>query len=92
MRAVLRVEPGWLPRAGHVLRRVHLLSLDDDLLARAASLDPPELRSLDALHRASAALLGAELGVVLAYDGRLLAAARALGFAVASPGRAPAVP
>lgn len=47
-------------------------------------LGPPSLRSLDAIHLATAALL--EVDVVCAYDARMLASASELGFATASPG------
>lgn len=67
-----------------VLDRVGLLRIDGAVLRRAAALDPPALRSLDALHVASALEVGDPL-TVLAYDERLIAAARAAGLACASP-------
>jgi predicted nucleic acid-binding protein len=88
-RAVARVAPGAL--AG-VLEEVTVLELDDTTLRRAALMEPPALRALDAIHVASAELLGEQLNVFLAYDERLLAAARLHGFPVSSPGRPPAVP
>lgn len=68
-----------------MLRRVHLIQIDDQVLDRAAELERSELRSLDAIHVAAALELGADLGVVLAYDHRLRAAAEASGLEVASP-------
>jgi len=50
------------------------------------------LRSLDALHLASALLLGAELTTFIAYDRRLADAARAAGLVVAAPGQPPLPP
>ncbi len=57
-------------------------------------MNPPALRALDAIHLATAERIGAQLGALIAYDERLLAAAEAHGLPVASPGRPrpPAVP
>jgi len=68
------------------LRRVELIELRDSILETAALLDPATLRSLDAIHLATAQYLGAELGVIVTYDQRMAAGARALGLAVAAPG------
>jgi hypothetical protein len=43
------------------------------------------LRSLDAIHLATARELGDELGSLVTYDDRMAAAARALGHRVAAP-------
>jgi len=51
---------------------------------RAARVSPPVLRALDAIHLAAA--LAVEADVLIAYDQRLLDAARAAGLLVASPG------
>ena len=50
----------------------------------ARRLGPSTLRSLDAIHLASATLLNAD--IVCAYDKRLLVAASELGFRTMSPG------
>lgn len=68
-----------------VFDRVSILAVTRAVAEQAVSLDPPVLRTLDALHLATALSLGAELGVFVAYDRRLLAAARAAGVSVASP-------
>jgi len=47
--------------------------------------EPGELRTLDAIHLASALEIGQDLGVMIAYDIRLKAAAQAYGLAVESP-------
>jgi hypothetical protein len=52
---------------------------------QAATVLPPELRSLDALHLATAVELGADLEAVVAYDARLIAGAHAAGLSVVSP-------
>jgi len=50
----------------------------------ARRLGPSSLRSLDAIHLATASIMAAD--VVIAYDGRLLRAAEELGFRTLSPG------
>jgi predicted nucleic acid-binding protein len=52
------------------------------------SLPPPRLRTLDAIHLATALDLGGSVSVLLSYDKLLLEAARAAGLAVACPGAA----
>ena len=71
--------------AHRVLSGVRLLRLDDDLLDRAAALDPAILRSLDAIHLAAAATFGASLEAVVTYDVRMTDAAALAGLPVASP-------
>ena len=55
------------------------------LLGSAGTLLPAHLRSLDAIHLASALQLGTDLGSLVSYDQRMLDAARDLGIDVASP-------
>lgn len=52
----------------------------------AASAVPGMARSLDAIHVASAELLGPELTALATYDTRMAQAARAVGIPVAMPG------
>lgn len=56
------------------------------MLSAAGTLRPPELRTLDAIHLATAQALGADLGLFVAYDLRLLQAAEGLGLRTAMPG------
>lgn len=51
----------------------------------AATLDPAELRTLDAIHLASALALGNDLATVITYDQRMATAAIALGLQVVAP-------
>lgn len=55
------------------------------MLASAAELAPVSLRTLDAIHLASALTLVDRITAFIAYDDRLLAAGRAAGLAVESP-------
>ncbi len=74
-------------RASGVLARIALISVDDDVLTRAAELEPGELRSLDAIHLATALSLGKQLGALATYDRRMSISARRLRLAVISPGQ-----
>ena len=71
--------------ARRLLRAIHLIRVDEPLLDRAGDLEPPDLRSLDAIHLAAALLISADLGVVFCYDPRLRQAAEAYGLDVDSP-------
>jgi uncharacterized protein len=71
-------------QASAALDSVALLAIDSNVIKRASTLPPTVLRSLDAIHLASALELG-ESVVLVAYDRRLLTAALDLGLAVASP-------
>ncbi|WP_247671909.1 hypothetical protein [Micromonospora sp. M61] len=61
------------------------------VVGQAFNAPEPTLRSLDAIHLATAQVLtnesGAELVAFVAYDRRLLDAAKAAGLATASPGQ-----
>jgi predicted nucleic acid-binding protein len=85
VRAVRRHGRPATTRAREVLDGLNLLALDDALLEDAAAIDANELRSLDAIHIASAQQLRAELDALVSYDERMLAAARALGVPVSRP-------
>ena len=83
-RACRRARPD-AERAGRrLLEGVFLAKLDRQLLEDAAELTSEALRSLDAIHLASA--LALEPDEFLTYDRRLLVAAAEAGLTVASPG------
>ncbi|PWJ53487.1 PIN domain-containing protein [Quadrisphaera granulorum] len=65
------------------LAGVHLSPLSDEVVALARRTGPALLRTLDALHLATAVLLDVDL--VAAYDQRLLDAAAETGLATAEP-------
>ena len=85
LRGVIRRDPTKEPLARRVLGTLVLLGVSGRILLTASTLDPPTLRSLDALHVASAARLGHSLAAFVSYDERQLEAAVALGLPVASP-------
>lgn len=75
IRACTRYGPDRAHDARDWLQGVSLLPLDDAVLDVATSLMPPKLRSLDALHLATALSVREELGAFFTYDERLAAAA-----------------
>ncbi|MBI5161601.1 MAG: type II toxin-antitoxin system VapC family toxin [Micrococcales bacterium] len=86
MRGVRRIDAELLPSAAQLLARVGLLSLDArQVLDLASTVGSPHLRSLDAIHLASALILGDALDAFVGYDRRLLDAAADLGLPVVSP-------
>lgn len=62
-----------------------ITELDAAIAESAGRLEPPALRSLDAIHLASALALGDELAAFVTYDARLAEAARAAGLQVIAP-------
>jgi predicted nucleic acid-binding protein len=77
-----------LRRADAVLARLGLVELDVGIRARAAALEPSGLRTLDAIHVATAVELGDDVSGVVTYDERQAAATRRARIDVYSPGRA----
>ncbi len=89
-RALRRHAPQALPSVPAVLDRLYRIDIDHTVRATAAAYDDHGLRSLDAVHLATAHVLGGTSGEELTfvtYDRRLLASARSLGLTTASPGQ-----
>jgi len=84
-RVARRLGGGAVRRARSVLSRLALVDLDDDVVQTAAALEPSELRTLDAIHLATALSLGRDLKAVCAYDVRLSSAATAKAIEVLAP-------
>ncbi|MBV8083188.1 MAG: type II toxin-antitoxin system VapC family toxin [Chloroflexi bacterium] len=85
LRTATKLGPEALVSARFRLSFVTLMPIDDAVLQDAATIGPRELRSLDAIHLATAQQLGSDLGVVVTYDARLAGAARQLGLPVSAP-------
>ena len=83
-RALLRNDPGALPELPAILAVIAQIPVSEAILDAAAMLPEPLLRSLDAIHLASAQSIAA-VTAVLAYDKHLIDAARNAGLTVASP-------
>jgi predicted nucleic acid-binding protein len=85
LRAVRPVGPAAVAAARRLLQHVDLIRLDDALLEAAGTIEPVGLRSLDAIHLAAASLVAPALRAIVTYDRRMMDAATAMGFAVATP-------
>jgi predicted nucleic acid-binding protein len=89
LRAARRVGDPALAEARAVVGDLDLIPLDRAVQDVACDIGDPLLRTPDALHLASAFLLGDALTAFVAYDHRLADAARAASLVVASPGSPP---
>lgn len=88
-RALQRTEPDLLSAVPALLGRLYRCEIDDVVRSTAAAFTDPTLRSLDAIHLATAlAVLGKELTGFVSYDQRLLASARHHELPTESPGLA----
>src|SRR5918996_6434201 len=79
LRALLPAGDEAMSRGRAVLQRIDLVRVNDRILNTAGVLRPAELRSLDAIHLATAQELGAELKALVTYDDRMATAAKQLG-------------
>lgn len=84
-RAIARADPPALAQVPAVLARCDRLEIDERVRADAAVLTPVELRSLDAIHLATALELAPGLAGFVTYDKRLADSAEAAGLTVVSP-------
>jgi predicted nucleic acid-binding protein len=84
-RAARRTNPLAYDAARALIGGMELVEIDADIRRAAAGLDDPGLRSLDAIHLATALSLGERCGAFFAYDERLIDAARAHGLTVTVP-------
>ncbi|HYN48133.1 MAG TPA: PIN domain-containing protein, partial [Candidatus Nanopelagicales bacterium] len=85
LRAVRYLGPPALATVREGLRRVDLIGIDDRILDAAGTLEPQVLRTLDAIHLATAMAVGDDLAAIVTYDERMIDAARRMGLATASP-------
>lgn len=84
-RAVLRGSVDRLPRVADLFKQLHVIPVSSGILTAAGRLQPPNLRTLDAIHLASALLLDDDLEAFVTYDERQRDAATSLGLPVISP-------
>jgi uncharacterized protein len=85
IRAVSRVMPAALPDARSLLLAFDYVSIDDEVVDAAMNEPDRMLRLLDAIHLATARVLGTDLGGLATYDDRLAAAAKDAGISVIDP-------
>jgi uncharacterized protein len=84
-RAVARVMPALLPEARNLLLAFSYVAIDDDIIDGAMNEPDRGLRSLDAIHLATARIFAPELDAIATYDDRLIKAANDAGLATVSP-------
>jgi predicted nucleic acid-binding protein len=84
-RIILRAEPAELPRVDLELLDVIQIDLTAIVLETASRLPDPVLRTLDAIHLATALLIRDDLEVLVSYDHRMLESAASHGLPVAAP-------
>ena len=85
LRALLPAGDEAVKRGRDVLQRLDLVRVNDRILNAAGLLLPSELRSLDAIHLATAQQRAADLNALVTYDDRMAAAARQLGYRIVQP-------
>ena len=85
VRSLLPFGDEAVARGHQVLATLDLVRINDRILRAAGELEPTELRSLDAIHLASAQQFEAELRHVVTYDTRMIDSARRLGLTTATP-------
>lgn len=86
VRAVMREDESLLDNTLEILAQVVLLPMTASIRLRASYLKPVSVRSLDAIHVATALEIQADLDALLSYDNRLLKSASDAGLKVLSPG------
>ena len=84
-RALLRVDPRSLANLPMVLAGMATMAIDEPVVVAAAAFTDPLLRSLDAIHLASALRLAPEITAFVTYDKRLANAAQGFGLPVLTP-------
>ena len=85
LRALLPAGKAAVSRGREVLLALDLVRINGQVLEAAGSLLPAEVRSLDAIHLATAELLGDDLDRIVTYDARMADAAKQLGFRITTP-------
>jgi uncharacterized protein len=90
LRAIRRRHAGLVEAAEDFLAELSLMPVDRFITTGAAWVRPWSVRSLDAIHVASASQLRPGLEALVTYDRRMVDAAREAGLRVTSPGDPPA--
>ena len=85
-RAALQSAPSRLPAVLAVLEAVEMLAISSHVADDALRVGLPALRSLDAIHLASALAVHGDIDAILTYDVRMAESARLHGLPVIAPG------
>jgi predicted nucleic acid-binding protein len=86
IRAARRIDVGAVPAARALVGQLDLIPISGSVLDEAADVGNPMLRSLDAIHLASALSIRTHVTAFVAYDHRLVDAAHTAGLPVTQPG------
>jgi predicted nucleic acid-binding protein len=86
LRAIARHDDQLTKRGLEILTQLVLLPLTTSMRLRASYLAPSTMRSLDALHVATALEIQSDLECLVSYDERMLRSASDAGIKVVSPG------
>jgi len=86
IRATRRINPDVVPAALALLDSLDLIPISTEIVDRASLIGDSSLRSLDAVHLASATAIQGDLTSFVAYDARLADAATPAGLATDQPG------
>jgi uncharacterized protein len=84
-RAVTRAMPALLPDARDLLLAFSSIAIDEEVVDGAVNEPDRALRSPDAIHLATARILGPDLDAVVSYDDRLIKATQDAGLETVSP-------
>jgi predicted nucleic acid-binding protein len=85
LRALLPAGDNAVAAGRKVLTRLDLVRINNRVLDEAATLLPVGVRTLDAIHLATAGQLGPDLGMLVTYDDRMAEAAKQIGHRVVAP-------
>jgi hypothetical protein len=87
VRALARHAPAAVTRLPPILDLMMLVEISPEVRALAQTVAPPAIRTLDAIHLATALRIGDQLTSLVTYDRRLSDAAVAAGLTVEAPAR-----
>lgn len=85
IRAAGRHSPAAVAAADELMAGISKVTMTPEVLADAATLEPSTLRTLNAIHLATARRIGGSLTAFLVYDARLRLAAESAGLPVVAP-------
>ena len=89
IRAARRLDADVVPAARALVSQLDLIPLAGGLIDEAADAGEPVLRTLDAIHLMSALSIRTDLTGFVAYDNRLITAARSAGIEPTQPAAGP---
>ena len=85
VRVVRRGAPRAMVEARALIDELQVIEVTNAMLDLAGNIDPPHLRTIDAIHLAAASTLERDLQAIVTYDRRMQTGAAMLGLPVESP-------